>query len=161
MKHVDSFLYRQEKSIFYSSIHLFAKNSLVNLHNQKILKSLNFPLLGCVAECSRRTETCDDDNDTLEHEVLLCCGEYIMLTCNLWVEVGFFNGVLIYIEDIFFAPDSKPPQLPQFTTIIFEKYCVVTFDMECPKFVPVVLVNTANLRQIPLKMAWPLTIHNS
>jgi len=55
MTRVDIFLDQQERNLLYSSLHFFAMNNLVNLHNQKMLKSLNYPIVRCVVECSRRT----------------------------------------------------------------------------------------------------------
>ena len=60
-----------------------------------------------------------NNDDVLEHEVLLCRGEHVMLTCNLWVEYGLVNRVLGYVEDIHYMPGSKFPEIPVFATIIF------------------------------------------
>ena len=59
------------------------------------------------------------DDDQLDHEVLLCRGQGIMLTCNLWVEAGLVNGALGYVKDIFYTATSKPPPIPMFTTLFF------------------------------------------
>jgi len=62
------------------------------------------------------------------------------------VEAQLVNGAFGYVEDIFYAPSSKLPQLPQFTTIIFEKYFGVPFDRDCPNGVPIVPVVRGNVR---------------
>jgi len=49
MSHLDSFLPLEEKRLLDSSVHLFATNNLVNLHNRKMLKSLNSLIAKCVA----------------------------------------------------------------------------------------------------------------
>jgi len=76
-------------------------------------------------------------DDQLDHEVLLCRGQRVMLTCNLWVEASLVNGSLGFVKDILYLPSSKPPQLPMFTTIIFDKYVVVPFDASDPNIVPI------------------------
>ena len=84
-----------------------------------------------------------------------------MLTFNLWVEAGLINGALGYIENIFFAPGWKPPQLPQFCTVMLEKYCGVPFDKDLPILVPITPIIKGNKMKIPLKIPWTLTIHKS
>ena len=91
----------------------------------------------------------------------LCHGQRVMLTCNLWVEVGLVNGALGYAKDIFYTPTSKPPQLPMFTTVVFDKYVGVPFDENNENLVPITAVIRGNQKKIPLKMAWALTIHKS
>lgn len=146
MMHVDSFLDRQEKKLFYSCVHLFAMNSLVNLQNRKMLKSLNCPIARCLSECTTRTKIGDNNDDFLERALLLHYRECIMLTCNLLVEVGFINGAFGCVEDIFYTPSSKLPQLPQFATVLFEKYFGVIFDRDCPNGVSIVPVVRGNVR---------------
>lgn len=87
-------------------------NDLVNLDHQKILKSLKFPVARCVAECGRTSKIVDSDDQVLHHEVFLCHGEHFIRTFSLWVEHGLVNGVVGCIEDIFYSPCTKPPQLP-------------------------------------------------
>ena len=79
MSHVDSCLRLEEKHLFDSLVHLFVTHNLVDLNDQKMLKSLNFLIVRCVAEQSRRVETVDRKNNVLEHEVSLCHGEFFML----------------------------------------------------------------------------------
>lgn len=96
-----------------------------------------------------------------EHEVLLCRRECVMLTRNLWDEVGLVNGALGYIENVFFAPSSKLSQLPNKIAVMFEKYCGVLLNKDYQIIVPITPILRGNMRQIPLKMAWALTIHKS
>jgi len=67
-----------------------------------------------------------------------------MLTCNLWVEAGLVNGALGFVKDIFYQPTFKPPLLPMFTTIVFNKYVGVPFDASNPNIVPITLVIRGN-----------------
>lgn len=92
---------------------------------------------------------------------MLCCGQRVMLTCNIWVEDGLVNGAFGFVKDIFYHPTSKPPQLPMFTTVVFDKYVGVPLDARNPNIVPITPVIRGNRKQIPLKMAWAITIHKS
>jgi ATP-dependent DNA helicase PIF1 len=156
MSRVDMSLPPVERSLFHSTIHLFPTNDLVTLHNRQMLKSLNTPIARSVAEHTRRAEIVGVDDDQLEHEVFLCPGQRVMLTCNLWVEVGLVNGALGYIQQIYYSPGTKPPQLPMFTTVLFDKYIGVPFDKNNLNIVPITPVTRGNQKQIPLKMAWAL-----
>jgi ATP-dependent DNA helicase PIF1 len=161
MSRVDMSLPPVERSLFHSAIHLFPTNDLVTLHNRQMLKSLNTPIARSVAEHTRRAEIAGVDDDQLEREVLLCPGQRVMLTCNLWVEAGLVNGALGYIQQIYYSPGTKPPQLPMFTTVLFDKYIGVPFDKNNLNIVPITPITRGNRKQIPLKMAWALTIHKS
>ena len=111
-----------------------------------MLKSLNFLIARCVAEQSRRAEIFDSKNDVLEHEVSLFHGDIFMLTCNLWFEVVLVNGALGYVEDIYYMVGSNLPKLLVFSTVIFEKYTCVPFDINYPNIMPVIPVVRGNLK---------------
>ena len=93
--------------------------------------------------------------------MLLCPGQRVMLRCNLWVEAGLVNGALGTIQNIFFSDGSKPPQLPMYATVSFDDYIGLPWDIRYPKIVPIAPVVRGNRKQIPLRMAWALTIHKS
>ena len=84
-----------------------------------------------------------------------------MLTCNLWFKFTLVNGALGYIQQIYYSPHTNPPQLPMFTTALFDKYIDVPLDKNNLNIVPITPVTRGNWKQIPLKMAWALTIHKS
>ena len=93
--------------------------------------------------------------------ILLCNGQKVMLTCNLWVHAGLVNGALGTVISICYAPDSKPPELPSFVVVDFKQYRGTTWDIAHPTNVPISPIRRGTRRQIPLRMAWALTIHKS
>jgi hypothetical protein len=144
MSQVDMSLPPVEMSLFHSTIHLFPTNDLVILHNRHMLKSLNTPIARSVADHTRWAEIVGVDDDQLEREVFLCPGQCVMLTCNLWVEVDLVNGALGYIQKIYYSPGTKPPQLPMFTIVLFDKYIGVPFDKNNLNIVPITPVTRGN-----------------
>ena len=93
--------------------------------------------------------------------MLLCPGERVMLTCNLCVEAGLLNGALGWVQTIFYMLGSRSPELPMYTTTLFNKYVGAPFDNQNPRLVLITPVVRGSRKQIPLKMAWALTIHKS
>ena len=84
-----------------------------------------------------------------------------MLTCNLCIEFGLVNGALGYVQNILYMSSLSPPQLPMYTTTLFDKYDGISFKKKGPKVSPIAPIVRRSRKQIPLKMAWALTIHKS
>ena len=94
--------------------------------------------------------------------MLLCPGQRVMLTSNLWVSAGLVNGSLGQVVDIFYKSQHHPPQLSTFVVVNFQKYIGPAWDTNNPTFLPIPPIQRGGGRtQIPLKMAWALTIHKS
>lgn len=115
-------LMNQTKSMFASkknqdfdqAIHLFPTNSLVALHNRKMLQQLNVPIAISATECSQQNALDYANDEQLQVEMLLANGQQVMLTTNIWVLAGLVNGSLGLVKDIVYAMGAKPPQLPEY-----------------------------------------------
>ena len=91
-----------------------------------------------------------------------------MLTMNLWASVGLCNGSTGTIIDIIYAQNHAPPDLPIAVLVKFDDYCGPSFA-NMPSCVPIPPVTaTVNIensilerQQLPLTLAWALTIHKS
>ena len=62
------------------------------------------------------------------------------------------------VKNIFFSDGSKPPQLPMYAMVSFDDYIGLPWDIRYPKIVPITPISRGNRKQIPLCMAWDLTI---
>ena len=51
----------------------------------------------------------------------------VMLTCNLWQDVGMCNGAIGVVEDVLFHHDRLPPCLPIAALVEFANYTVPVF----------------------------------
>ncbi|CAG8618328.1 300_t:CDS:2, partial [Racocetra fulgida] len=107
------------------------------------LKSLNIPVAKILAMHHRggkKAKNADSDAASgLEAELLLARDAHIMLTANLWTEVGLVNGLMGTIQDILFEEGQSLPSLPTAVFIIFDDYRGPTIStLEGTKVVPII-----------------------
>ena len=106
-----------------------------------------------------------DDASGLEAAVCLAKSAGIMLTSNLWVEVGLVNGAMGTIEPICYQ-SRGPPDLLLAVMVRFDYYSGPTLHDSTVPITPLRCtwsnsgVQCSSL-QIPLKLAWTVTIHKS
>ena len=77
-----------------------------------------------------------DDVGGLDAVIFLARGAAIMLTSNLWQEVGLCNGATGVVEDLLFHPDRPPPCLPIAALVHFTNYTGPAFLATNPNTVP-------------------------
>ncbi len=96
-------------------------------------------------------------------------GARVMLTMNLWSSVGLCNGATGTVVDFIFQNDHQPPALPIAVIVMFEDYRGTSFSEAQPLCVPILPVTVSaqtengfhKRQQLPLRLAWALTIHKS
>lgn len=111
--------------------------------------------------------------------LVLCVGARVMLTDNLWVEGGLCNGAVGVMKDIVFEADGdgNRNQLPSFVLVEFPGYIGASYvnrqGVEMPGCVPIVPVThnfqsrdgvtdySNSRQQLPLRLAWAISIHKS
>ena len=106
-----------------------------------------------------------DECGGLEAVINLCKDARIMLTSNLWIEAGLVNGAMGTVKAIAYLRGS-PPDLPQAVMVKFDHYSGPTLHDGTIPIVPLkrtwVEGNTVMSRQqLPLKLAWAITIHKA
>ena len=104
----------------------------------------------------------------LQPKLLIARGARVMLTKNLWPSAGLCNGSTGTVVDIIYETGHQPPLLPIAVVVKFDKYSGPSMT-NMPGCVPIppitATVNIANTvherQQIPLTLAWALTIPKS
>ena len=150
-----------ERKEFESATHLFSTNDLVKYHNKKMLQQLNLPVALSLATKTRSMTNSTAEDEQLETEVLLCKGQRIMLTTNVWTQAGLVNGALGEVIDIVYSTEARPPDLPLYVVARMEKYVGPSWNAANPTFIPITPVSLGSRRQLPIRMAWAMTIHKS
>ena len=96
-------------------------------------------------------------------------GAHIMLTMNLWTGVGLCNGATGTVIDFIYADNQQPPDLPEAVIVKFDNYRGPSISESISSCVPMcpITVSSQTLdglherQQLPLKLAWAITIHKS
>ena len=65
------------------------------------------------------------------------------------------------IIQIIYTPRFSHPKLLAYVVMEFDNYIGPPWDQSKLSHIPIPPINRSNKKQIPLKMAWALTIHKS
>ncbi len=92
-----------------------------------------------------------------------------MLRYNLWTEAGLVNGAMGTVIDIVYHPDAIVGQLPIAVLVQWDEYTGPSFLDDIPRVVPIVPIKAEWFNgsmqksrvQLPLCLAWAITIHKS
>lgn len=146
----------------------YHKKKVAELNLEK-LKRLNKPIAVIKARHSRGAHAISSDNmGGLEAVVYLAKGAKVMLTMNLWTDVGLCNGALGTVIDFIYSEGQQPPCLPICVLVQFDQeYRGPSVSSTIPNLVPICPVtqssdsvgNTFERQQLPIRLAWAITIH--
>ena len=92
-----------------------------------------------------------------------------MLRHNLWTEAGLVNGAMGTVVDVIYKPSTQPGTLPAVVLVKFDHYtgpsCLDTEERVvpiCPRKSEWFTKGSLKSRtQLPLNLAWAMTIHKS
>ena len=165
---------RTESERFSDAMFILTKWSDVNAINIDQLRYLNAPVAKILAVHTGGNEAKKADSDIahgLEAKLVLARGARIMLTTNLWTEAGLVNGAMGTVQDILFGEDQGPPSLPVAVFISFDNYEGPTItNLESARVVPIAPIQRTwdsksgilcSRLQIPVHLAWAITVHKS
>ncbi|XP_028418786.1 uncharacterized protein LOC114544315 isoform X2 [Dendronephthya gigantea] len=156
---------------FSDAIRLYFDKKSVAEYNYEKLLEIGQPLVKIQARHSGRgaSAATSDEAGGLEAVLFLSTKAEVMLTCNLWAEVGLCNGSFGTVEQFWFAENMGPPNLPIAVLVHFPAYSGPAFLQECSKCIPVPprlfewMADGKYLsrQQLPLRLRYAMTIHKS
>jgi ATP-dependent DNA helicase PIF1 len=118
---------------FDGALRLYYTTAEVRETNYNRLAATNQPVKKLTAEHKGRgaSAATEEEADNLSAEIYICIGARIMLTTNLWTEIGLVNGSMGSIEDLSWDNGRQTNQLPSVILIRFDSYAGPSFP-GCP-----------------------------
>ena len=111
-------------SEFKDATWLYFSNEEVANYNCDKLSALQQPIACINARHSSdfAKKASPDEMAGLEPCIFLAKGACVMLTMNLWTDVGLCNGATGIVIDFIYADNQQPPDLPQAVIVKFDNY---------------------------------------
>ena len=113
-----------DMSSFADSLRLFPTIEAVVEYNVAKLQVCGQPIatINSVHTGPNAAKASPDDASGLEPIICLAIGAHMMLSSNLWVEMGLVNGAMGTIKSICYRPGGGLPDLPVAVTVVFDTY---------------------------------------
>ena len=156
---------------FEHAVRLFYDKLSVAQYNSEKLQTLNMPIarINAIHSCAAAANAKPDDAGGLYPVVFLAEHSQVMLTANLWQEVGLCNGAIGTVYKLLYTETNIPPNLPIAVLVDFNDYIGPTFLSDKPKCIPVPPLLSEwvssgkhlSRLQIPLQLCYATTIHKS
>ena len=156
------------QAAFSNCLRLFYDKKSVAEYNQSKLRELGTPIaqINALHSGSQAASASPDDAGGLKPILFLAKKSRVMLTMNIWQQVGLCNGAAGTINEILY---KRPPDLPLAVLVDFDTYTGPQFLTDNPKCVPISPTcfewasNGSRLsrQQVPLQLRYAITIHKS
>ena len=153
---------------FTNALHLHPTIEAVVEHNITRLRASGHPvaIIKAVHSGPNASKASSEDAGGLESIICLAHNARVMLTSNLWVDMGLVNGAMGTVMAICYRSGESPPNLPIAVTVRFDSYRGPTLSDGTVPITPLRRTWSASggscsRLQLPLKLAWAVTIHKS
>ena len=157
----------RDLSPFANALRLHPTVQAVVEHNVAKLRDSGQPIatIKAVHTGANASKAPSDDASGLEAVVCLAKSARVMLNSNLWIDVGLVNGAMGTVKAICYR-SGGPPDLPVAVMVHFDTYSGPTLHDGTVPITPIrrTWSNSGaqcSSLQLPLKLAWAVTIHKS
>ena len=158
-------------SAFKDTVRLYYRNEKVAKYNFEKLSALNQPIARIRAQHSTETakKANGDEMLGLQPVIFHKKGAHVMLTINLWTDVGLCNDATGTVVNFIYATNQQPSDLPIAVVVKFDDYTGPSICSNIQQCVPICLITIISdtlghvneRQQLPLKLSWAMTIHKS